>query len=193
MKHGLIWVFLSTFSRKCWEYSRFTSHKVLYPRPILKCQTVKSSMLPQFRMQVDTGEHSDVSLLDQMWKMHCSYEKLLASSWTWQCRATVSYCGCRNKWKCMRFGFPDASLFDPFELIFILPLLDLIKPRQMSLCGYSLLTCGWHIPYQVAQGFYSFMPGWIEFSLCRPTVISPFWYWMLKLIKEGLQLCLVWI
>ena len=37
-----------------------------YPRPGLKCQTVKSSTLPQFRMRVDTGEHSDVSLLDQM-------------------------------------------------------------------------------------------------------------------------------
>ena len=29
MKHGLIWVFLSTFSRKDWEYSRFASHKTL--------------------------------------------------------------------------------------------------------------------------------------------------------------------
>lgn len=88
----------------------------------------------------------------------------------------------------MILGFPDASLlFDPFEFIFILPLLDLIRPKQMNLGGCSLLTCGWHISYQVAQEFFSFMPCWVEISRLRPTTISPFWYSMLKLIKEELN------
>jgi hypothetical protein len=46
VKHGLIWVFLSTFSRKYWECSRCTLHKALYTRPVLKCQTLKNSVLP---------------------------------------------------------------------------------------------------------------------------------------------------
>lgn len=117
---------------------------------------------------------------------HCSYKKLLASSWTWQLRATASYC--RRKWKRTVLGFPDTSLlFDPFEFIFILPLLDLIRPKQMSLSGCSLLTCGWHISYQVAQEFCSFMPCWVEISRLRPTAISPLQYCMPKLIKEGLN------
>lgn len=93
-----------------------------------------------FRRQVDTGEHSDVSLSDQMQKTHCSYNTLLSSSWTWQRRATVPYC--RKKWKPTAYGCPHAFLlFDPFEFIFILPLLDLIRPKQMNFGGCTLLTC----------------------------------------------------
>lgn len=121
-----------------------------------------------------------------MLKMYCSRKRLLASSWTWQHRASVSYY--RNKWKPVLLGFPDASPPGSFWTYFhIPPLLDLKRPKQMSLGDCSLSTCRWHISYQVAQGFCSFMPCWVEISHLRPATISPFWYCMLQFIKEGLN------
>lgn len=39
-------------------------------------------------------------------------------------------------------GCPPAFLlFDPLEFIFILPLLDLIRPKQMSFGDCALLNC----------------------------------------------------